>query len=296
MQALTGAVLVSPMASFTALATAALSWRRRYVDGPFGQVHLYQAMPARLEDIKYPPLACFHPTAVSGDFYRAYMTEMARDRIVYALDTPGYGKSDPPPEPTSIERLAESTAAALEALGYGAQGGGAVDVMGYHTGVFIACDLAVQRPDLVRRLVLPGISYYPEPLRTEKYSEYAKPSPENEEGAYVMKVWEFWVGQRSDGVSLERGAEHVADMLQAGPRAWWAYHSVFSYDADARLPLVRQPVLIPNSHGGLADNSRQAAQLFPDAKLVELPHLKHGIFDTAAVELADLTRQFLAKG
>ena len=55
--------------------------------------------------------------------------------------------------------LAGAAADTLEALGYGADGEGAVDVIGYHTGTFIAAELAIVRPDLVRRLVLPGIPF-----------------------------------------------------------------------------------------------------------------------------------------
>ena len=46
------------------------------------------------------------------------------------------------------------------------------DVMGYHTGVFIAVELAIENPNLIRKLVLPGIPFYIEPERSEKYDEY----------------------------------------------------------------------------------------------------------------------------
>lgn len=266
--------------------------RRRYVDGRFGQVHVHVA--EALDDTAgRTPLMCFHPTALSGDFYRDYMLEMSADRRVMAMDTPGYGRSDPPPEPQPMEELAGAAADTLDALGYGADGRGAVDVIGYHTGAFIAAELAILRPDLVRRLVLPGIPFRVGKERKALYEQYARPRALAEDGSNVMEVWRFWVTGRHPEVSLQRAASHFADHLQSGPYSWWAYHSVFSYPAEERLPLVRQPVLVPNTHGNLQEQSRQAAKLMSDVRVVEMPDLSHGAFDVGVDRLAAVSRQFL---
>ncbi len=266
--------------------------RRRYVDGRFGQMHLRIA-EALDESAGNTPLMCFHPTAVSGDFFHDFMLEMSRDRRVMAMDTPGYGRSDPPPEPQPMSELAGAAADALEALGYGADSQGAVDVIGYHTGTFIAIELAVARPDLVRRLVLPGIPYNVGEKRREMYQRYARRKELAEDGSSVMEIWRFWVTNRHPDVSLQRGASHFADHLQSGPHSWWAYHSVFSYPAEERLPRVQQPVLVPNTHGNLRENSREAARLLPDVRVVEMPGLTHGVFDVGAEQLAGVAREFL---
>ncbi len=278
----------------TATDTSDITLRRFYVDARFGQVHVYRAKPVDASRALYNPLMCFHPTAVSGQYYRDFMREMARDRTVLAMDTPGYGRSDPPPEPQPMSELAGTAADVLDAMGYGRDGLGRVDLLGYHTGVFIATELAVLRPDLVRRLVLPGIAYYEAgEEREQQYRKNARPKPLTEDGKDVMDVWQFWVGNRHEDVSLERGAEHFADHVQSGPRGWWAYHSVFSYPAEQRLPLVRQPVLVPNTHGSLEEQTRAAAELFPDVELVEIPELSHGIFDVGVGRLAQVSRNFL---
>ncbi len=281
-----------PGATVSAASSAARRIRRRYVDGRFGQVHVYIA--AALNDTgTKTPLMCFHPTALSGDFFHDFMLEMSKDRQVMAMDTPGYGRSDPPPEPQPMEELAGTAADVLDALGFGANGQGAADVIGYHTGAFIAAELAVQRPDLVRRLVLPGIPYRVGEERRELYEQYAKPTPLTEDGSKAMEIWKFWVNERHPEVSLQRGASHFADHLQSGPYSWWAYHSVFSYPAEERLPLVRQPVLVPNTHGNLQEASRAAARLVPDATVIEMPDLTHGVFDVGVDRLAAVSREFL---
>ena len=293
------AVLAAPLALVWARSGAAQSRpgdsgriRRRYVDGRFGQVHV--CMAAALDDAAArTPLMCFHPTAVSGDFYRDFMLEMSRDRLVMAMDTPGYGRSNPPPEPQPMIELAGTAADALDALGFGANGRGAVDVIGYHTGCFIASELAIIRPDLVRRLVLPGIPFNVGEKRQEMYEQYARPWELSEDGASAMEIRKIWVNDRHPDVSLQRVASHFADHLQSGPYSWWAFHSVFSYAAQERLVLVKQPVLAPNTHGNLQENSRAAAKLITNVKVVEMPDLTHGVFDVGVDRLSAVSRQFL---
>ncbi|MFK8052925.1 MAG: alpha/beta fold hydrolase [Woeseiaceae bacterium] len=269
--------------------------RRSYVDGRFGQMHVFAVGPTQIKSRKLAktPLVCFHPTPMSSDYYRDYMLAMATDRLVIAIDTPGYGFSDRPPEPQTMEQYALAMADALDALGFGAAGMGAVDMMGYHTGVFIATELAILRPDLVRRLVLPGIPYTAPEDMTETYAAYAKPEPLTETGKGMQKAWAFSITEREPGVPLERAFDHFKDHVRALPYAWWAYHGVFSYPGAERLPMVTMPVLVPVSHGGLETETRTAGHLFPNATLIEMPELHHGIFDIKVPELVEVSRAFL---
>lgn len=141
--------------------------------------------------------------------------------------------------------------------------------------------------------MLPGIPYVVGKEREEQYKKNAKAKPVQEDGSGILANWKFWVTERQPGVSAERSAEHFADYMQSGTRSWWAYHSVFTYEAETRLPLVKQPVFIPNTHGSLKDQTREAAKLFPDAGIVEVPELHHGIFDVGVDRLAELSRGFL---
>ncbi len=72
-----------------------------------------------------------------------------------------------------------------------------------------------------------------------------------------------------------------------------AYHAAFSYPGEVQAPKVAQPVLILNTHGSLAEQTRALAPYFPDATLVEIPQLHHGVFDVGAALLAEKARPFL---
>lgn len=268
--------------------------KRRYVEGRFGQIHVYIAQPRSPSDVVLKaPLMCFHPTPYSGDYYRDFIAELGRDRIAMAMDTPGYGKSDRPPEPQFMDQLAGAAADALDALGYGEPGAGPVDVLGYHTGCFIAAELAIIRPDLVRRLVQIGIPFNQGEERRTAYEENFQPTVILENGSHLDSKWEFSVTNRQPGVTLERAAEHYADSLLAVPYSSWAYHAVFLYDVEAQYPKITQPVVVLNTHGGLKENSRAAMDYFKGARIVEIPELHHGVFDIGVARLAQETRAFL---
>ncbi len=279
---------------FAEIALPLSKTKRRYVEGRFGQIHVYIARPwSPTDTVLKTPLMCFHPTPYSGDYYKDFIAELGRDRIAMAMDTPGYGKSDRPPEPQFMDQLAGAAGDALDVLGYGAAGAGPVDVLGYHTGCFIAAELAIIRPDLVRRLVQIGIPFNQEEERRAAYEENFQPTVILEDGSHLDSKWEFSVRKRQPGVTLERASEHYADSLLSAPYSSWAYHAVFSYNVEAQYPKITQPVVVLNTHGGLKENSRAAMDYFKDARIVEIPELHHGVFDIGVVRLARECRAFL---
>jgi pimeloyl-ACP methyl ester carboxylesterase len=68
-----------------------------------------------------------------------------------ALDLPGFGASPPPPNAWGSEAYAELVGSVLDDMG------SPVVVLGHSFGGRVALHLAVQRPDLVRALVLTGV-------------------------------------------------------------------------------------------------------------------------------------------
>jgi pimeloyl-ACP methyl ester carboxylesterase len=74
-----------------------------------------------------------------------------------ALDLPAHGRSDGPAL-TSIEAMAEWVAVVVEAIVDEAAGVEAVHVVGHSMGTYVALELAVRRPTLVRSLILCGTS------------------------------------------------------------------------------------------------------------------------------------------
>ena len=280
--------LVAATLLFSAIAAAAeVTFRRAYVDGAHGQVHVLSSVPADGEATA-TPMVCLAPNPMAGRYYRLFMAELGKDRVMLAPDYPGLGQSDAPVEMMDLGGYADSMAEVLDALGYGDDS--KLDVCGYHTGAMVAVELAIRRPDLVRRVVLAGIPYYEPDDRQRRYRDNVVARRLEDDFDSLRGSWEFTVTDRQEGVSIERGYDNFVDILQQRFITHWPYHAVFSYPAEQRAPLVTQPVLILNTHGSLEKETRAMAPLFRDATLIEIPELHHGVFDVGAAMLAGHVR------
>lgn len=84
-----------------------------------------------------------------SDMFHRLLPALGRHRRVLVLDNRGVGRTGVPPQPCSVETMAEDAAAVLEAAGETS-----ADVVGVSMGGLVAQELALSRPGLVRSLVL----------------------------------------------------------------------------------------------------------------------------------------------
>lgn len=292
---LTGVAALATLSSASGLAASTsggLKRWRHYATSRFGQVHLVSAMPTEREGDR-PPLVCFHQSPQSGDYYREFQAEMATDRLVICPDTPGYGMSDTPPEPPTMADYGAAMADALLELGYGAGGKGPVDVLGFHTGNFVALELALQRPDLVRRMVMPGIPLFVPAARAEMLKKYANPRPYFSDPEFLADNYRNTVLARENGLSKTRLLDLFTDILMAGEQSWYGFSAVFRYEAEVRLAELDKPVFLPILNETLAQPTRDAGKLISGAEQVECPNLDNTAWFLAADQLAEIVRGFL---
>lgn len=290
-QALALPALASPAAR--AQDRAGIARWRHYADCRYGQIHVTSAAPEGSEKI---PLVCLHQSPASGDYYREFQMVMAADRLVMCPDTPGYGGSDPPDRQPDVGDLADAVADAMDNLGYGTDGLGPLDWLGFHTGNYIIVELAIRRPDLVRRLVMPGIPYYPAGEREAKRRQFAQPRPYFTDADYVGRLYKDTVFNRDDGETKQRLFDMFVERMRAGPNSWWGFDAVFRYDADAALARINQPVLCPILNETLAEPTRQAAKLMSAAVTVDLTDLTGAAWHNAPDRIAAVVRPFLDEG
>ena len=127
--------------------------RKMYVDCRFGQLHLHTAFPSSGGFDELTPLVCVPPSSRTGRVFRPLLKDLGHDRSVYAPDLPGCGESDAPSQPTvEVQDQAAAIVDLLDSLRLRQ-----VDVLGYQGGSLVAVELALARPEQVRRLVLMGI-------------------------------------------------------------------------------------------------------------------------------------------
>jgi pimeloyl-ACP methyl ester carboxylesterase len=127
--------------------TADVRSRRAYFDCRFGQLHVRTAFPGTGGFDEFTTLLCIHPQGRSSRMFDEFLKIMGKDRSVYAPDRPGCGESDP----GSRADAAAAGAAALSDLAADLRLR-KIDLLGVDDGCAVAVELALLKPDLVRRV------------------------------------------------------------------------------------------------------------------------------------------------
>ena len=165
--------------------------------------------------------------------------------------------------------------------------------MGYHTGSKIAVELAQQRPQQVRRLVLVSAPIYtPEELASQKADYAAKPLCDD--GAHLKQSWEGHWKWRAKDAPIAYVQREVAESLRGGERSWWGHAAAFAYDHGDELPKVAQQVLVLCPKDDLFEPTQRAAGSIKNGRVVGLPDWAgHGMLDTHTDDVATLLRLVL---
>ncbi len=99
------------------------------------------------------PLVLLHGAlSAIGTSFGKVLPSLAETRQVIAVELQAHGRTADIDRPLTIGQLADDTTALLEHLGIAS-----ADLFGYSLGSGVALQAALQRPDLVRKLVLASI-------------------------------------------------------------------------------------------------------------------------------------------
>ncbi len=237
--------------------------RRRFVETRSGVVHVAEAGDG-------PPVLLLHQTPRSWDEFRDVLPLVGRGYRAIAMDTRGFGDSDPlPAEKVSIEGWAEAVSDLADALGLDRMA-----VVGHHTGAAIAVELAARAPDRVRRLVL-SASPFVDAERRRKYAALSRVVDEVEPRADGGHLLDLWEGRRSlypDG-AIDLLERFVRDALKAGPMAAEGHRVVNRYRMEGRFGKVACPTLVlaPTEDPHAFPNARRVAAAIAGARVLDIP-------------------------
>ncbi len=115
------------------------------------------------------PLLLLHGGLGNIKLFTPGLEEFAKKREVIAVDLYGHGRTELTDRRIDYIEIADDLAVLLKQLGYKK-----VDVLGYSMGGGIALRLAVQHPELVRRLVVVSASYSQDGFYAEMLPMQAK--------------------------------------------------------------------------------------------------------------------------
>lgn len=261
--------------------------RKMYVDCRYGQLHLHTAFPSNGGFDERTPLVCCHPGPLSGKVFRALLADLGQERSVYAPDLPGCGESDAPETPPGVAEYAAAIGDLLDTLRLRQ-----VDLLGYQTGSLAAVELALARPEQVRRLILVGVPVF-DARERESYNARPWPAKAREDGSHLVEEWQRVRRSRGASASLNRIGEDLAAALRGGDTAAWLPAAAANYPTGERLPLLRQPTLVLRARDEFWDMTGRTDALLRESRRVDLERHNGGLFDTGAADVARYTREFL---
>src|SRR5690606_13960567 len=158
-----------------------------------GQIHLSTAYPSGGGFDERTPVICLHHSGGSGRLFAPVLRELGHDRSVYAPDLPGHGSSDPASSKATVADYAGAIADFIDSLRLRS-----VDVAGYQLGALIAAELAITRPQLIRRVLLWGVPSYSAQDRAALLQNVTVPGS-REDGSDVSDEWRRILERRGPG-------------------------------------------------------------------------------------------------
>lgn len=208
--------------------------RREYVDGLWGQVHLLRV------GLGSPRVALLHESPRSARVYEGVLRALEPDIAAVALDTPGYGMSDPPPAQCEVPDYARALLSVLSSLADPEP----LVIAGVHTGAALAVSITAQAPaGVVDSLVLSGVPLLTAQQRARFLANWAPAMEPNPDGEHLRSVWERYRRIYGDDAPAEMLHGATVDFLHSFNRYEWAYNAAFRYDPEDDLRALRIPVL-----------------------------------------------------
>jgi len=175
---------------------------------------------------------------------------LARRRRVIAMDTPGYGASDPVPGQPTVADYAGVVVQVLDAFGIPK-----VVAVGHHTGAVIAVELAAAFASRIERVVLSGPVYTDAAGRAE-LGAFFKQWHVQPDGSHLLEKWQKMSQWLPRPPLVQR---FVVDLFKAGETSEQGHFAVADYRMEERLPLVSCPaLLIYGKHDPFASPERAA--------------------------------------
>jgi pimeloyl-ACP methyl ester carboxylesterase len=220
----------------------------------------------------FPAVALVHGLGVSSRYMAALARQLAPFYRVFAIDLPGFGRSERPPRPLGLVELAEALASWMRATGLRS-----ATLVGNSYGCQVAVELAARRPRLVERLVLIGPSTDPA-YRTRR-----------------QQISRLLLDAVREPMSLVGVA--VSDYVRCGPRVVLkSLADALAHPLEARLPLVVAPALVMR---GMRDPlvsaawAERVASELPAGRLAVVPGAAHAAHYAAPRSVARTIRRFI---
>ena len=237
------------------------------------------------------PLLLLHQSPLSGAQFEAVLPRLAaRGFHACAPDMPGFGMSDPAPEPLALASLAGCVPAALAHLGWSR-----CALVGHHTGAVIGAMHAAAAPSTVEALVLNGFPLLTDEERAHFAGFYFGPKTPEPDGSHLLRAWETRLRSTPGWTDLGLMHRYTVEGLVGGATNWRAFPLIIDADLTALLRSITvRTMLLTNTGEDLYEATRRAHAVRPDFGYAELSGGTHDIVDEQPEAWTEAVVRFLA--
>lgn len=260
--------------------------RRSYSDCRYGQIHVWTAYPSGGGFDERTPIVCLHHAAGSGRLFAPALRELGNDRSIYAPDLPGHGTSDVSTSRASVSDIAAALGDFLDSLRLRA-----VDVIGFQLGALAAVELAIARPQQVRRVMLWGVTPYSPQERSTLLAQ-ATALGSREDGSDVADEWRNVIERRGPGVPTGALVDAFSDRLRSGTQGAKAFAAALEYPLSERLPLLKQPSAVLRLRDEYGDQAPRVRASLPNSTLIDLQEHGRDFISAAPQRFSAVAREF----
>ncbi|MET8352492.1 alpha/beta hydrolase [Micromonospora sp. NPDC005206] len=248
----------------------------QYLDTALGRVHLRRAGSSG------SPVLVLPTGGGSSAQFAPVLSGLAENRTVVGVDYFGNGLSDALDRIPTVVTLADDAFAVADAFGWDT-----FDVWGSHTGACAALEMAISRPERIRKAILEAPVMVTPEFRDDLLTNYFPDFSPDKFGLHLQHIWHwrrdmfmFWPwylvdhsAARAIGVpSADELHLYAVGILQSGSTYGGAYRAAFAYGTQDRLPHLRVPaILTAGPNDMLANALEDAAALVPDGLLRTVP-------------------------
>ena len=220
------------------------------------------------------PLVLLHGGMVDARWFEPNLAPLAEHFHVYAVDMRGHGHTPDPEGPYTFQALTDDAIAFLEQVV-----GKPADLLGHSMGAFVLMQVAMQRPDLVNRLVL--IS-----------GGFSKHGDVVQDAEWDIDAMEPFLGPAYAEVSPD-GAEHFRELA----RKVGELNEREPYLEAAELGAIRARTLIMFADDDLS-TMRHVIDMYdaiPNAELAIVPGTSHFLTQEKPELVNKIVLDFLTK-
>lgn len=239
---------------------------------PVGGWQVFAHCPAGPRSLATPVVVLVHGLEDSSESMLGVARALAPDHRVYAVDLPGFGRSEGPPDGLDVPALADVLTAWLDAMGLRE-----VTVAGSSTGCQVVARMAARHPARVARIIL----------------ESPTLDPLVRSSARLVAAWL----RNLPHAPLRESRRVLRVFCAAGPRrVLRSVRRVLADHIEDSLPRIDVPALVIHGARDAITPRRWAAdvaQRLPAGRLHVVPGVAHGVSSLAPRAFAAAIYRFV---